>query len=132
MSYVWGPDDAETTIAPERSYSSDASKWPLDLPKTVLDAITVTTDLGFGYLWCYAYCINQEKASHKADQIGKMDKIYQNAEFTIVATGSSKHYGLPGVSIARGLEYQEFHLEHGTVAYTGPDPWQGLQDSTWS
>jgi hypothetical protein len=122
LSYVWGDDASKLStqrppgvhdvqisssiikIAAKEADSEaphKAAKRPLKFPATVKDAMTVTLELGYQYLWCDAYCINQEDEVHKADQISKMDRIYRCAVFTIVATGPSKHHGLPGVSTVR-------------------------------
>lgn len=70
-----------------------------NLPLTIEDAISVTKGLGLRYLWVDQYCIDQNNSQEKQAQIQKMDRIYQCAEVTIMATaGEDCHYGLPGVS----------------------------------
>lgn len=89
LSYVWG-FSSET--------SEDPDKLPDKLPRTIKDAMTVTERLDFRYLWVDRYCINQRRKEDVAEQVGKMDLIYQNAELTIVAAaGDDPSYGLPGV-----------------------------------
>ncbi|KAH8911265.1 HET-domain-containing protein [Coniochaeta sp. PMI_546] len=94
LSYVWGPDS--------RSMDHDAKtprgKLPDNTPRVVDDAIEVTRQLGFRYLWVDRYCIRQDCAAHKAEQIENMGDIYGQASLTIIAAaGSSSSYGLPGV-----------------------------------
>jgi len=93
LSYVWGrPSDI----------SEDSFTLLAKLPNTIEDAITVTKRLGYRYLWVDRYCIDQENEQEKADQCGKMDLIYQNAELTIIAAiGENPNYGLPGVSLRK-------------------------------
>jgi hypothetical protein len=96
--------------------------------------MTVTIDLGFRYLWCDAYCIEQKDNTHKADQIRNMDKIYRYAEFTIVATGSNKHNGLLGVSCARQSEYKVFSIDDRNIVCSGlssTDAYTILRNSAW-
>jgi hypothetical protein len=89
LSYVWGYS-SET--------SEDPNKLPENLPNTIKDAITVTKRLGYRYIWIDRYCIDQTNKEGTADQVGKMDLIYQNAELTIIAAiGEDPSYGLPGV-----------------------------------
>lgn len=89
LSYVWGQN--QTT-----SYHSDTLGA---VPRTIEDAIQVTRIMGFHYLWVDRYCIRQDDAKHKMEQIHSMHKIYSNAIFTIVAAaGDGPDYGLPGVS----------------------------------
>ena len=57
LSYVWG------------TLSGD---WP----KTILDAVEVTKQLGEQYLWVDRHCINQSNLQEKQFLISKMDAIY--------------------------------------------------------
>jgi len=62
----------------------------------------VVKKLGYRYLWVDRYCINQGNEEEKADQCGKMDLIYQNADLTIIAAiGDNPTYGLPGVGLRK-------------------------------
>lgn len=89
LSYVWGYSS---------EVSQDPDKLPEKLPRTIKDAMTVTVRLEFQYLWVDRYCINQQRKEDVAEQVGKMDLIYQNTELTIVAAaGNDPSYGLPGV-----------------------------------
>lgn len=94
LSYVWGPP-------PVKANTKAASGQPLqifqDAPRTIRDAIHVTLELGFRYLWIDRYCINQVDPEIKALQLADMDKIYENAIITIVAAaGADDKHGLPG------------------------------------
>lgn len=94
LSYVWGPRPTvdETTQA-------EGFNLPSQLPLTIRDAITVTLNLGFQYLWVDQYCINQSDQKDKSTQISQMDLIYNCADLTIIAaSGADCNYGLPGVS----------------------------------
>jgi hypothetical protein len=116
LSYVWGPEEVE------KSYQ---------IPKTVEDAIAVTKQLGYRYLWVDQYCVNQKDAGHKQDQIRQMDKIYQGADLTIVAAaGASKHFGLPGVSTERTAMHKSFHFGDRTIFWSGEDPVEHVQQHT--
>jgi len=104
LSYVWGqiPRTFEVIDDSEHSPTNFLRKLPTKLPRTVEDAITVTQKLDFRYLWVDRYCINQQRDEERADQIGKMDLIYMNAELTIIAAaGSDSNYGLQGVGHQR-------------------------------
>jgi hypothetical protein len=132
LSYVWGPDDASAST--KRTNNVGRYLWPSYIPRTVADAMTVTVDLGFRYLWCDAYCIEQNNNAHKADQIRNMDKIYRYAEFTIVSTGSSKHTGLPGVDCDRQSQYKVFSVDNRNIAClsrASMDAYTRLQSSAW-
>lgn len=88
LSYVWGSASHAST----RSLPNPAAR-------VIEDAITVTKQLGFRYLWVDRYCISQIDPLESREQIAKMDQIYAGAVVTIVAAaGEDPHYGLPGVS----------------------------------
>lgn len=93
LSYVWGLSSDK---------SEDANRLPTNVPNTIQDAMTVTKRLGYRYLWVDRYCIDQENEQETADQVGKMDLIYHNAELTIIAAiGKDPSYGLPGVGLRK-------------------------------
>jgi hypothetical protein len=100
LSYVWGskPEDL------------------IDLPETVLDAIEVTERLGLQYLWVDRLCINQKDQDEKAYLISRMNTIYEEAEFTIVAAaGAGASHGLPGIRSKPRTPQPKYYLETGSV-----------------
>ncbi|KAI4667640.1 uncharacterized protein J4E88_010160 [Alternaria novae-zelandiae] len=74
------------------------------IPKTILDAIEVTRDVGLDYLWVDELCIIQDRADPDNKlNIGRMHMIYNHAQFTIVAAdGKNAGSGLRGVGCDRG------------------------------
>lgn len=93
LSYVWGG----IAQPPMRD-----GKVPLNASAVVNDAITVTREIGFRYIWIDQYCIDQTNHSAKKVQISNMDLIYNQAQVTIVAAcGSDASHGLAGVSKSR-------------------------------
>lgn len=84
LRFVWGVPDL----------------CPLEeAPQVVLDAITVTLNLGKRYLWVDKYCVEQEDEAIKMEQVQKMGNIYEGAYATIVAAvEDNERYGLCGVS----------------------------------
>lgn len=85
LSYVWGSD-------PECSFQK-----PPEQRRTIRDGIHVALLLGYKYIWVDQLCINQG-GPHKQQQIQQMNRIYQNADLTIVAAaGDNSDFGIPGV-----------------------------------
>ena len=111
LSYVWGsPEIPQLRLQKGTSArfftEGGLSSLHKDIPSTIEDAMTLCIMLGRDYLWVDALCIEQDNPADQAVQINQMDKIYANAEFTIVsAVGSdvaNSWSGLPGVCQSRG------------------------------
>ncbi|RSL51348.1 hypothetical protein CEP54_011449 [Fusarium duplospermum] len=100
LSYCWGEPDPEAEFEPVllrkkslRGLTSGID--PQDLQKTIRDAIWVTRELGFRYLWVDALCIIQDDKKDKANEISQMSTIYKNASITLAAgtaTGASEGF----------------------------------------
>ena len=107
LSYVWGGDKPK---------KGDLESH--QLPQTIEDAITVTTNLDIPYLWVSeirhfqhcrcsliafqvdALCIDQTPSPQKEKQLAMMDIIYHCSTVTVVAaSGQRSANGLPGVSM---------------------------------
>lgn len=96
LSYVWGTKGAANPLL------TSSGCLPLHLPPTIEDAISIALQCGIEYVWIDRYCIDQNDATQKHDQIRQMDLIYRNAYLTMVdATGSDPEVGLSGISRAR-------------------------------
>lgn len=85
LSYCWGGQQPyQTTKA-----RIDHGNWSLDwkrLPKTIQDAVRVTDELGFRFLWVDSLCIPQDDQEEKQEQIALMPQIYSYSTLTIVAS----------------------------------------------
>ncbi|KAF2107179.1 hypothetical protein BDV96DRAFT_459774, partial [Lophiotrema nucula] len=57
-------------------------------PRTIQDAIKITHELGFDYLWVDSLCIIQDDAVEIAQEIALMPLIYSNAVVTIAASSA--------------------------------------------
>ncbi|KAF2824033.1 HET-domain-containing protein [Ophiobolus disseminans] len=94
LSYVWGQ--------PAEIEDVGDSGLPSKLPRTIVDSLTVATELQYRYLWVDRYCIDQTAAEDKHCQIQQMGAIYASADLTIIAaSGKTPSKGLPGVSLKR-------------------------------
>lgn len=114
LSYVWGVKLMEqaTGRRPITTSRSDLRRndngeeiSPLQdgLPRTIEDAIWLTAELGYQYLWVDAICIVQDESPElKEAHLLRMDAVYNCSELTIVAaSGAHADSGLPGISIPR-------------------------------
>lgn len=135
LSYVWG---AAPTCSPPSNVNSSLPSEPGDLLSTaapvIRDAIKVVQSLGWRYLWVDKYCVPQSDPMLKAEQIGRMDLIYEGAYCTIVAaSGESDRDGLPGISIPRRRQ-PSVTLEHQEAQFVSslPDPQAVIRSSIWN
>ncbi|KAF2825081.1 HET-domain-containing protein [Ophiobolus disseminans] len=81
LSYVWGNQACE-------ALQSGSLSALTVLPKTVHDSCVLAQKLGYKYLWVDRYCIDQENAEKKLDQISQMADIYAAAQLVFIATGA--------------------------------------------
>ncbi len=89
LSYCWGPD-------PDANFTTDATTmedrlagFPISrMPLTLQDSVQVARSQGLRYLWIDALCIIQKDAEDWVSESARMDQVYGNAYFTIVASSS--------------------------------------------
>lgn len=87
LSYVWGEDQPyRTTVDNIELYHSAID--PHTIPRTIRDAIAVTSSLGLRYLWVDSFCIMQDSDEDKDREIKKMRLYYSNTYITIVAANT--------------------------------------------
>ncbi|KAF8534401.1 heterokaryon incompatibility protein-domain-containing protein [Trichophaea hybrida] len=117
LSYVWGPPPHRQTV--RGNFGAHSRHLPPctdaedRLPKTIQDAMKVTREMGFRYLWVDALCIVQDDPAEVKTQILQMNKVYGQAAFTIINQGGkSADDGIPGVSIPRDISV-EIQLPNG-------------------
>jgi hypothetical protein len=130
LSYVWGKSN--DACRPVETIGARKTLPQLVSP-VIRDSIEVTKALGYNYLWIDKFCIDQDAAELKHDQIQQMDAIYQNSQLTIVsAAGQDESFGLPGVG-ARGRRHQFAAKLDGARVFWNPiDPHEAIARSHWS
>jgi Heterokaryon incompatibility protein (HET) len=108
-------------------------RLPKDIPLTIKDAIRVTKDLGFRFLWVDKYCIDQSNETEKEQQCSRMGDIYAGSQITIFALGPNSSYGLPGVSSRLRSEQRECTtIRQYKFVSTMPDPHFSIKQSKWA
>ncbi|TRX89934.1 hypothetical protein FHL15_009206 [Xylaria flabelliformis] len=127
LSYVWGASATSEEEPPA------TNRLPVKLPATVADAITVTLGLGYDYLWVDRYCISQHGGDEKAQEIARMDEIYQGAEIVIIdAAGDDPALGLPGVSRQRSVTQPRVATRTHTLVSLMSYPLNQILTSKWA
>lgn len=86
LSWRWGAPNTQLTTKKATIDTRIAGIPWRTLPRTFQDAVTITRNLGYQYLWIDALCIIQDDLEDKADQIGKMSDVYSNSYLTISAS----------------------------------------------
>ncbi|KAF4629201.1 hypothetical protein G7Y89_g8949 [Cudoniella acicularis] len=124
LSYVWGP-------GPQPAIEMDDEGQLTAVEMVIEDAMRVTLELGFAYLWLDRYCIRPEDNEDLHAQLQNMRLVYQNAEVTIIAAaGSGTFYRLPGVGERSGMPYPYARVGNQILTTIGSP--SDLQDSVWA
>ena len=103
LSYVWGSSDQLRTMRSNLNLLSKPgglSGLIGQVPRTIRDAIDLTGDLGFNYLWVDSLCIVQDDDDSKRSFIPHMHVIYGAAWLSIIAqTAENASVGLQGYRV---------------------------------
>ncbi|USP78816.1 HET-domain-containing protein [Curvularia clavata] len=85
LSYVWGTNQSFVLLSTTEELLTTGFEIG-QLPKTIQDAITVTSRIELEYIWVDALCIMQDSDEDKAQELPKMRSIYKFAAVTLVAS----------------------------------------------
>jgi hypothetical protein len=103
LSYVWGRVESFKTkksMLAELKLPNSLSRKHIKkhIPRTIRDAIRVTSILRERYLWVDSLCIIQDDEDSRQSQLNQMCAIYAHASITLVAAdGADCQYGLRGL-----------------------------------
>jgi hypothetical protein len=130
LSYVWGCGEAP--YSPSDHPGLDPMLLPEHLPKVIEDAMQVVKLLSMQYLWVDRYCIRQNDAFDKHNQIAKMDLVFKRAGLTIIAAaGSSPDHGLPGLGMSSRSAQVSGKLANRMMLLVPPHPTERVKKSHW-
>lgn len=121
LSYVWRlAHDDMVSLGHWRETQTGKSRLPALIPNVVHNAMQVTLDLGYRYLWVDQFCIDQGAAIDQIkEHISRMDLIYSSAELTVVA--ASSHGALPGVGSTKRSVQIHWTMTHPDEKLESPD-----------
>jgi hypothetical protein len=106
LSHCWG--DARILRLTGGNISELHHDIPLSsLPKTFLEAIQITMELGFNYLWIDSLCIVQDSRDDWRNEAASMGSVYRYSVLTIAATGARNSH--QGLFLERSDETQVLH-----------------------
>ena len=138
LSYVWGsvPQPSVHGFDDALSKPDSFPVLAVVLPRTIIDAIRLTNELGETYLWVDLPCIDQDSPTEKAAEIAQMNEVHLAATATIVALCSDDaNSGLPGVEEycpPRAQRIESFEGNRFTTVYPSPSEIMSRQDCTWN
>jgi hypothetical protein len=138
LSYVWGHREVAKPLMLSKN-TRDRLTGPGGLsdshfyiPKVVHDAMVITSELGFDFLWIDALCIVQDDDEDIGRQIGKMDQVYSCASLTIVSTEPHANCDIPGVrENTRTPDQTVCKIGHLELINTLPTLSQAFESSEW-
>ena len=89
LSHCWGSDPSKMLTTTKATYNERRVGIPFQsLPKSFQDAIAVTRELGYQYIWIDALCIIQDSPLDWETESIKMGAIYSNSMCCIAATSA--------------------------------------------
>ncbi|OTB14852.1 hypothetical protein K445DRAFT_318761 [Daldinia sp. EC12] len=100
LSYVWGDEASpfQATLSIIQEMKTPGFFKRQQLPKTIVDAMELTKQMGVEFLWVDRLCIIQDSDADKVVQIPQMDLLYSRAALTVVATCGTAVDGLSGIN----------------------------------
>lgn len=114
LSYVWGKRKILTSTKQNREELQRPGSLSRSgtLATVIRDAIQLVQAMGEKYLWVDSLCITQDDGVHSAFYINKMDYIYSQSLFTIIASASTTaHDSLHGVIPGSRPPHHSFKAE---------------------
>ncbi|KAM0194730.1 hypothetical protein ACHAPI_007027 [Fusarium lateritium] len=139
LSYVWGKSQGHQKPPEEQSQEQSLDEYGGGRAEAVIeDAIRVTMELGYRYLWIDRYCVVQEgneaMMSIKKEQLRHMHLVYANAEITLIAAaGKDASAGLPGAPGRPRKQPPSALIQNHALTCIPPDPsFHVRSNSTWA
>ncbi|RSL80302.1 hypothetical protein CEP51_006679 [Fusarium floridanum] len=129
LSYVWGQPPSD-----QQQHRSVGESLGV-IPAVVEDAIRVTLELGYEYLWVDRYCIIQTGSETiKQEQLRHMHTVYANAEVTLVdAAGEGTSTGLLGAPGRPRVQQPGALIKGHALVCIPPDPTYHIRSgTTWA
>jgi hypothetical protein len=90
LSHCWGTPSQRPLMTTAENMASLLECIPLtSMAKTFQDAVIVTRELGYRFLWIDVYCIVQDDPQDWQRECGNMASIFENASVTIAASAAA-------------------------------------------
>jgi hypothetical protein len=133
LSYVWGGGTKDFVLTRANIHDFCQPHGLPPLPKTISEAILLTSQMQERYLWVDSLCIISDDPQDKAIQIPAMTSIYGCAMLTVIAaSGQNAEKGLSGLCIPRSevkaVDLGHYHLVRSHYTYK-ENP---ISDTKWA
>ncbi|KAI2617496.1 HET-domain-containing protein [Hypoxylon sp. NC1633] len=135
LSYVWGDEKSpfQTTSGIRDALKTPGSLRNHPIPKTIIDAMELTKEMGADFLWVDRLCVVQDSDLDQAVQIPQMDLVYSCAAMTIVAASGTAVDGLAGInSTPREVKQQTARVAQDLSLMDVLHLDQSYEDSRWT
>ncbi|KAJ1335337.1 HET domain-containing protein [Microdochium nivale] len=144
LSYVWHLANEDIVPLSRPHHITHEKSLPVDIPRVVADAMAVTLDLGYHYLWVDQFCIDQNLSPHiLVEHLSQMDQVFMSAKLTIIAASTSG--ALPGVGDVPRIPQSIINIQSSsssihdppesapgfTVFTIVPQCYESIKKSTW-
>ncbi|KAH7150250.1 heterokaryon incompatibility protein-domain-containing protein, partial [Dactylonectria estremocensis] len=107
LSHCWGGESPLRTTTD--TIEQRLRGIPMDtLPRTFADAVIITRNLGYQYLWIDSLCIIQDSIADWEAESSRMGAIYMNCAMNIAAAQASNCYD--GIFTDRWVEFEAIKL----------------------
>ncbi|KAH7411533.1 heterokaryon incompatibility protein-domain-containing protein [Cadophora sp. MPI-SDFR-AT-0126] len=132
LSYVWGEGESKKLLEKNLMQWLEHGRLPRDLPRTILNAIELTSAMGEQYLWTDRLCIVQDDPKEMENTMQHMHGVYMNAVFTIIAVfGTHCEAGLKGYAPSQPWSSPVCSIRGKDFALGCVDPLYELRTSKW-
>ncbi|CAF3511390.1 unnamed protein product [Fusarium graminearum] len=138
LSYMW-PSETDSERVQLQKHNVELWKKPGDLrnismPPLISDAMSLCQKLGETYIWIDRFCIVQDDAASKHDQVSGMHQIFRSASFTlVVALDDRNPPGLPGfIHRPRGSIINKPRVKYHVETLVVKRGLELVNDSTWN
>ncbi|KAI1284240.1 HET-domain-containing protein [Xylaria sp. FL0933] len=84
LSYCWGDKKPNILLSSKNKQQLLGGTALGQLDTTIKEAIHITRQIGFPYLWIDSLCIAQDDEEEKSIEIQRMHEIYRNATLTLI------------------------------------------------
>ncbi|KAF5240797.1 hypothetical protein FAUST_4178 [Fusarium austroamericanum] len=138
LSYMW-PSETDSERAQLQKHNVELWEKPDDLrnipmPPLISDDMSLCQRLGETYIWIDRFCIVQDDAASKHDQVSGMHQIFRSASFTlVVALDDRNPPGLPGfIHRPRGSTINKPRVKYDVETLVVKRGLELVNDSTWN